>query len=148
MEGQDTKGESPTSVIFDDSDFEQIANIKPTAPHRNVDLAIFQADKDGVYAASGFLSSPILIHPLGYVRAYIILPSTIYGIAKNPLVEVGIQNPHSQQIPALINAALGRGQAGMVGKGLALWPDVHVDDSKQLTALPSFILLITLSQSC
>lgn len=46
-EGQNTKGEAPTDVIFDDSNFEQVANIKPTAMHRNVDLAIFQADKEG-----------------------------------------------------------------------------------------------------
>lgn len=64
------------------------------------------------------------------MRTYIILPSTIYGIAKNPLVDAGLQNPQSQQIPALIKAALSRGTAGVVGKGLALWPDVHIDDGE------------------
>ena len=114
-----------------DSDFEQIANIRPTAPHRNVDLAIFQADKEGVFFHC--LRSELLIHVfrhLGYVRAYIVLPSTIYGIAKNPLVDAGLQNPHSQQIPNLIKAALARGRAGMVGKGLARWPNVHIDDGQ------------------
>ena len=43
-----TKGMSATDVIYDDSDFEQIANIKPTALHREVDLAVFQGDKDGM----------------------------------------------------------------------------------------------------
>ena len=48
-EGQETKGEAPTDVIYDDSDFDQVANIKPTALHRNVDLAVFQADKEGTF---------------------------------------------------------------------------------------------------
>lgn len=68
----------------------------------------------------------------GYVKSYIILPSTIYGRVKNPLVDAGIQNPQSIQIPYLIKAALGRKQAGMVGKGVALWADVSNDDSKFL----------------
>jgi hypothetical protein len=37
-----------TDVIYDDSNFEQVANIKPTAIHRNVDLAVFEADREGV----------------------------------------------------------------------------------------------------
>ncbi|GJE96185.1 NAD(P)-binding protein [Phanerochaete sordida] len=112
--GQETKGMAATDVIYDDSDFEQIANIKPEALHRNVDNAIFEADKDG------------------YCRTYIILPSTIYGIAQNHLVDAGIQNPYSIQIPMVIKASLGRGRAGMVGKGLALWPNVHIEDVSDL----------------
>ena len=38
---------SATDVIYDDANFEQVANIKPTALHRNVDLAVFEADKEG-----------------------------------------------------------------------------------------------------
>ncbi|EKM58500.1 uncharacterized protein PHACADRAFT_193621 [Phanerochaete carnosa HHB-10118-sp] len=113
-EGQETKGMAATDVVYDDSNFEQIANIKPTAMHRDVDNAIFEADKQG------------------YLRAYIILPSTIYGIEKNPLVDAGIQNPFSIQIPMLIKASLARGRAGMVGKGLPFWPDVHIDDVADL----------------
>ena len=37
-----------TDMVYDDCNLEQIANIEPNAPHRNVDLAIFQADKEGV----------------------------------------------------------------------------------------------------
>ena len=36
-----------TDVIYDDSDFEQVANIDPAAFHRNVDSAIFDADRAG-----------------------------------------------------------------------------------------------------
>ena len=37
-----------TDVIFDDSNFEQMANIKPTAFHREVDLAVCEADEKGM----------------------------------------------------------------------------------------------------
>lgn len=65
----------------------------------------------------------------GYVRTYIILPSMIYGMVTGKLVELGIQNPHSLQIPAVIKSSIARGQAGMVGLGKNLWPNVHIDDS-------------------
>ena len=64
----------------------------------------------------------------GYVRSHIILPSTIYGIAKHELVDAGISNPYSIQIPLLVRAALDRKRAGMVGKGKSLWREVHIDD--------------------
>ena len=66
----------------------------------------------------------------GYCRTYLICPGTIYGTPKNQLVDAGLQNQHSIQIPLLIKGSLDRGQAGVVGKGLALWPDVHVDDGQ------------------
>ena len=69
----------------------------------------------------------------GYCRTYIVIPSTIYTVAEGPLADAGIQNKHSHQIPALIRASLARGQAGMVGKGLALWLDVHLDDRQYIT---------------
>jgi hypothetical protein len=63
-----------------------------------------------------------------YVRVYIVIPSTIYGIATGKLVELGVQNAHSIQVPALVDASLARGQGGMVGEGKNLWPNVHVED--------------------
>ncbi|KAL4247620.1 NAD(P)-dependent Metabolic Enzyme [Abortiporus biennis] len=111
----DDRGEFASSIVYHDDDPKQIESLAPTQPHRNVDLAIVEADKHG------------------YVKTYIILPSTIYGIASNPLVKAGIQNPISQQIPKLIRVALERdGEAGMVGKGLSIWPSVHIDDISQL----------------
>jgi hypothetical protein len=66
----------------------------------------------------------------GYVNTYIILPSTIYGLASGPLVEMDLQNAHSKQIPALVKASLDRDQGGMVGLGKNIWPNVHIDDGK------------------
>jgi hypothetical protein len=68
----------------------------------------------------------------GYVKSYIILPSTIYGLATGKLVDIGVQNRHSVQIPFLINASLARGQAGIVGTGKNVWPNVNIDESGSL----------------
>jgi hypothetical protein len=68
----------------------------------------------------------------GYAKTYIVMPSTIYGIATGKLVDLGIQNIHSEQIPALIKVSLARGQGGMAGEGKNIWPLVHIDESKCL----------------
>ena len=81
----------------------------------------------------------------GYVKIYLVLPSTIYGIAAGTLVEKGIQNPHSIQVPALIRASLGRGQAGMVGQGLNFWPDVDIDDGRISSMTTILLPLLTCS---
>jgi len=107
-------GEYAYDTIYDDLNPDQIETLAPSQPHRPVDLAIVEADKQG------------------YVKTYIIVPSNIYGVASTKLVDLGIQNPHSIQIPALIDASLDRGQGGMVGHGKNLWPDVHIDDTADL----------------
>ncbi|KAF8986593.1 hypothetical protein BDQ17DRAFT_1436193 [Cyathus striatus] len=88
----------------------QLETLPDTAPHRAVDLMLVDADTQG------------------YVKTYIILPSTIYGKATGPLVDAGLQNPYSQQIPNLVDVALDRERAGMVGDGKNIWPDVHISD--------------------
>lgn len=108
------KGMFPTDVIYDDLNAEQIESLAITQPHRDVDVAIVDADKQG------------------YLKSYIVLPSTIYGIASNSLVDTGVQHPYSQQIPKLITVSLARGQGGMVGKGLALWPNVDIEEVADL----------------
>ncbi|KAI0822485.1 NAD-P-binding protein [Trametes gibbosa] len=110
----DARGLYVSDTIYRDTDVAQWKSIPPTAFHRNVDLLVIEADTQG------------------YARTHIIFPSTIYGIAHGPLFEAGVSNPHSIQVPLLIKAALARKQAGMVGKGIPLWPDVHIDDVADL----------------
>lgn len=74
---------------------------------------------------------------IGYVKTYIILPSTIYGIATGKLVDIGVQNCYSIQIPSLIKASLARGQAAVVGEGKNIWPHVHIDESEHFPGSPS-----------
>lgn len=42
-----TYGMAVTDMIYDDSNFEQVASIDPAAHHRNVDNVVFEADKEG-----------------------------------------------------------------------------------------------------
>ncbi|EMD34173.1 hypothetical protein CERSUDRAFT_98104 [Gelatoporia subvermispora B] len=107
-------GMHPTSTIYSDMDPEQIGSLSPSQPHREVDLAVIDADAKG------------------YLQAYFVLPSTIYGLASGPLADAGIMNIHSQQIPTLIKSSLDRGAAGMVGEGKNIWPSVHIDEVADL----------------
>ncbi|KAI4522720.1 NAD(P)-binding protein [Schizophyllum commune Loenen D] len=104
------RGLTTTDTIYDDSNVEQMASIPLTQIHRPVDVAIVDADT------------------AGYVYTYIILPSTIYGWAKHDLVDRGIANYRSVQVPVLAAASLERRRAGMVGKGVSRWPSVEVHE--------------------
>ncbi|KAF8555770.1 NAD(P)-binding protein [Imleria badia] len=106
----DAKGMYAYDTIWDDMNPDQLETLPDTQPHRNVDLLVLAADKQG------------------YARTHIVLPSNIYDIATGPLVDLGIQNPRSRQIPRLVGASIARERAGMVGLGLNKWPNVHIDD--------------------
>ncbi|KAL0566871.1 hypothetical protein V5O48_015123 [Marasmius crinis-equi] len=103
-----------SDTIYDDSDPDQIETLPATQIHRDVDLEIVGADREG------------------YIKSYIVLPATIYSIARGPLFEAGISNPHSIQVPGLIRASIARKQAGMVGKGANFWPNVDVHELADL----------------
>ncbi|KAJ3024045.1 hypothetical protein HKX48_007976 [Thoreauomyces humboldtii] len=107
-------GEYPGEEIYSDLDVAHIERIPNNAPHREIDMAVVAADT------------------AGYVKTHIVLPSTIYGVATGPVYEAGLANAHSVQIPLAIRASIARRQAGMVGKGLNLWPNVHIDDVADL----------------
>lgn len=47
------------------------------------------------------------------------------------LVDAGIQNSHSLQVPGLIQVSLSRGRAGMVGEGKNVWPNVDIEEGKK-----------------
>ncbi|KAG2136811.1 hypothetical protein BD769DRAFT_385148 [Suillus cothurnatus] len=107
-------GDYATDKIYSDLDIPMIESLPKTQPHREVDIEVVAAGEKG------------------YVRTYIILPSTIYGIANTSLVKLGVQNPYSIQIPSLIKASIDRKQGGVVGKGLNLWPNIHINDIETL----------------
>ncbi|KAG6379927.1 hypothetical protein JVT61DRAFT_10494 [Boletus reticuloceps] len=108
------KGMYAYDTIWDDMNPDQLETLPDTQFHRNVDLLVVAADKQG------------------YARTHIVLPSTIYDFATGPLVTMGIQNPRSVQIPRLVSASMTRKRAGMVGLGLNKWPNVHIDDVADL----------------
>ncbi|KAJ7080176.1 hypothetical protein B0H15DRAFT_913557 [Mycena belliarum] len=110
----DARGMHSNAVVYDDSDADQIETLAPTQMHRNLDMAITQADAEG------------------YVKTYIIIPMLIWGVPKGPLVDLGIQHMHSLGIPFVVNAALQHGQAGMVGAGKNIWAIVEVNETSDL----------------
>ena len=111
---EDTKGNSVSETIYDDTNFEQVKNISPDALHRNVDLLVLCGDAEG------------------YVKSYIVLPSTIWGILTGELVDAGIANAHSIQVPAAIKAGIRKGQGAMVGPGENEWPHVEIHELADL----------------
>lgn len=110
MLADDAFGNHGTDTIYSDMNLPLLDSIPPSQPHRTVDLTVIEADKEG------------------YVRAWIVIPSTIYGRAQGKLVDHGISNPKSQQIPRLVQIGLERGKAPAIGKGENYWPNVHIDD--------------------
>ncbi|KAL7278991.1 hypothetical protein ACG7TL_006823 [Trametes sanguinea] len=108
----DARGMFATDKIYHDSKPEEIENGVPdSALHRNVDLAVIDADRKG------------------WVRGLIISPPTIFGMGSGPLFDSGLVNKHSLQIPLLIKTSLARGKgAGVVGEGKSIWNHVHIDD--------------------
>ena len=41
-------GDFKTDIIYDDANPDQIESLAPTQPHRNVDLEILKADREGM----------------------------------------------------------------------------------------------------
>lgn len=80
-----------------------VDEVADSAIHRDVDLAIVNADE------------------AGHIKSYIILPSTIYGLNQSLIAEKGVGNPFSIQIPALIRVSISRKRPGMIGDGLNIW---------------------------
>jgi nucleoside-diphosphate-sugar epimerase len=79
-------------------------------------------------AARVALNEHILSFRAKGCRPVIICPSLIYGLG------LGIE-PHSTQIPLLIDIAKKRGNAAHAGPGENIWSNVHVDDLATLYAL-------------
>ncbi|KDR82445.1 hypothetical protein GALMADRAFT_134061 [Galerina marginata CBS 339.88] len=110
----DARGLTAEHTVYSDLDVEKLNALPATALHRNVDLPIIAADK------------------AGFIKAYIITPGTIFGYPSGPVVELGVQNKHSIQLPSAIKPAIARKQGGYIGKGLNKWPAVSLDDTADL----------------
>jgi hypothetical protein len=128
----DAKGMHNNHTTYNDTNVEQIKSIPKDALHRNVDLELMKADEEGTSCIFNLSHPSSSWVSLGYVRIYIILPSTIYGLATGPIFSENLANPHSVQIPTLIKSSIDRGRAGMIGNGLNVWPHVHIDDIADL----------------
>ncbi|KAK2460901.1 hypothetical protein APHAL10511_007371 [Amanita phalloides] len=103
-------GAFTSNVVYHDDEPDQIETLPPDALHRDIELMIIDADK------------------AGYVKTYIISPSTIWGYPTHKLAKTGITRRHSHQIPLLINTSLKRGNGGIFNKGLNIWDNVNTDE--------------------
>lgn len=74
------------------------------------------------------LNKSILARRDGGCRPVIVCPSLIYGLG------LGVE-PHSTQVPLLIELAKKRGNAAHAGRGENIWSNVHIDDLVTLYAL-------------
>lgn len=63
------------------------------------------------------------------------MPGMIYGVASSPLVDAGVQYSRSRGLPMSIGPSVFRGQGSTIGKGLAVWDTVHVEDTADLFLL-------------
>ncbi|KAK0449822.1 NAD(P)-binding protein [Desarmillaria tabescens] len=97
--------------VFSDLDLDRLASIPEEAIHRKTDLLILAADKQG------------------YIRSYLVLPPTVYGLATGVVADLGIQNIHSVQFPAIVKTSMFRKQGGMIGEGVNVWHNVSLSDT-------------------
>lgn len=103
-------GKFAGTFIWHDDDPDQIETLEDNALHRDVELMVIDADKQG------------------YVRSYIISPSTIWGRPTHVVAQTGITHRHSHQIPLLIRTSLARGNGGIFNEGKNIWDNVNTDE--------------------
>jgi nucleoside-diphosphate-sugar epimerase len=105
--GDNAKGNTASDKIFSDYDELEVAPLKRA--RRDIDLMVLQAHTQGL-------------------RSMVICPSLIYGRGSG-------LNPDSVQIPTLARRAKESGAVKVIGKGLNLWSNVHLDDLADLFLL-------------
>jgi len=105
----DARGNSTTTVVYDDLDLDPIKALPVTQIHKDVDDYIFANNE-------------------GY-EAIIVAPPAIFGDGTGPV------NQRSIQIPVIIKGFLKAGKAGSVGKGINIWDGIHINDLTNFYAL-------------
>ncbi|KAF9562656.1 NAD(P)-binding protein [Agrocybe pediades] len=113
----DARGLHGDSIVYSDLDSEKLNALPAEALHRNVDIPLIEADKNG------------------QVKTYLITPGTLFGVPSGPLVELGVQNTNSIQIPYFAKFALAYKQGLYIGKGLNVWCAADVDETADLFVL-------------
>ncbi|EIW57265.1 NAD-P-binding protein [Trametes versicolor FP-101664 SS1] len=110
----DARGAHASAPIYSDLDLAPLDALPPTAFNRAVDHAVNAADA------------------AGYARTYIVSPSLIYGAASGPLVKAGLANAHNVAVGLIVRSALQNGEVAVLGAGMSVWANVHIDDAADL----------------
>lgn len=129
------EGRYESTDVYSDLDIPKIESLADTQPHRVVDRTIVAAEEEGNGFCQLDLSPWLNVVHVGYARTWIVLPSTIWGLADNVFVKEGLQNPQSQQIPGMIKLAISLGKAVYVGEGKNIWPHVHIDEGAKFVSV-------------
>ncbi|EJU04341.1 NADP-binding protein [Dacryopinax primogenitus] len=96
---------------WNDASEEDIKSIDSFRPHRNVDLALFEA------------------HSRGLISVHIIAPSTIVGAGDGPVRTL------TQQVPYMVQTAVKNRTTYYVGPGTNVWRNVDIHDLEDLYVL-------------
>lgn len=99
------QGEYKSDTIYGDELPGEIQALPNSASHRQIDLVIVRAGQE--------LAS--------HAKMAIMIPPLIYGVTTR-------ENRLSIQLPTLIRYSIKHGYAGQIGKGRAVWNQVHVRD--------------------
>lgn len=102
--GDDVRGSHRSESIFDE--YTPLVVEKFKQPRRNIDLMVLGAAANDV-------------------RSIVICPSLVYGVGRG-------LNPKSIQIPFLTENAQKHGVVQIVGAGLNVWSNIHIDDVADL----------------
>ncbi|WVQ77346.1 hypothetical protein IAR50_007030 [Cryptococcus sp. DSM 104548] len=120
----DARGDYPGKTIYTDLDpspdpslHPSISTLDATAPHRNVDWALLDADSEG------------------FVKAHIVYPSNVWGFGQGPVFDEQLSNPISVQTKEITRVALERGRVGICGAGANIWNHINITDLGTLYAL-------------
>jgi nucleoside-diphosphate-sugar epimerase len=105
--GDDARGEYATNAIFSEAT-PLVVDARKQA-RRDIDLVVLNASKENI-------------------RTSVIIPSLVYGEG------TGV-NKHSIQIPFLVSNALDQKVVQLVGPGLNVWSNVHIEDLATLYGL-------------
>jgi nucleoside-diphosphate-sugar epimerase len=98
--GDDARGQAPSGPVFDEDT--PLAVDPRKQARRDIDLCVLAAATQGV-------------------RSAVICPSLVYGVGH------GLKQD-SVQIPFLVANARAQGRVQVVGQGLNVWSNVHLDD--------------------
>ncbi|KAF9035283.1 hypothetical protein BJ165DRAFT_1511132 [Panaeolus papilionaceus] len=109
----------PHSKTYSDLDVEALNSVPDSAIHRKIDKGIIAGDVEG------------------YIKSYIIVPGYIFGHATGKVVDLGITNRFSIDVPFMITPPLKRKRGGFIGTGENVWPAVEVHEVADL-----FIVLL------
>ncbi|TCD63510.1 hypothetical protein EIP91_005343 [Steccherinum ochraceum] len=107
-------GQYATDKTLDDTESARINALPPTEWHRNVDIPILQANKEG------------------YITSYTVYPSIIFGLATGRFVKAGLQNPVPTAAYFIALGDIKRGVPGVVGPMKNVWNFVDIHDVADL----------------